>query len=111
MARPVLLDLFCKAGGAAEGYHLAGFDVVGVDLVHQPNYPYDFIQQDALKFLTEAEPFWHAIHASPPCQAFSSMRDMPDAREHPRLIDPIRKLLTENEIPYIIENVVGAPLI
>lgn len=103
-----LLDLFCKAGGAAVGYRRAGFEVVGVDIQRQSRYPYEFVQADALEFLTEHGREFDAIHASPPCQGYSAMRDMPDAREHPRLIGEVRKLLRCAGKPYVIENVEGA---
>lgn len=66
MSRPRLLDLFCCAGGAAMGYHRAGFEVVGVDISPQRNYPFEFHQADALAFLMEYGGDFDAIHASPP---------------------------------------------
>ncbi len=102
-----LLDLFCGAGGAAMGYHQAGFQVIGVDLHPQPHYPFEFVQADALTYPIDE---FDAVHASPPCQAFSMMRDMPDARVHPRLIEPTRHRLEMSGLPYVIENVPGAPL-
>lgn len=111
MSRPRILDAFCKAGGAAWGYHTAGFEVVGVDIDPQPNYPFEFHQADARDFIAEYGHEFDAIHASPPCQAFSAMKNMPDARQHPQLVEPIRKLLVEIGRPYVIENVVGAPLV
>ena len=115
--RPKLLDLFCGAGGASMGYHRAGFDVVGVDIEPQPHYPFEFHQADALLVLSnlvEGVSPWSfdAIHASPPCQAYSAGARMRtgNAKDHPRLIEPIRALLAACGVPWIIENVVGAPL-
>ena len=111
MEKPRLLDLFCCAGGAAAGYHDAGFEVTGVDIVEQPNYPFDFICTDAMsldeRFLGEFD----AIHASPPCQAYSvTAKRTGRGAEWPMLIEPARKMLRETDLPYVIENVVGAPL-
>lgn len=105
-----LLDLFCGAGGAAVGYQRAGFDeIVGVDLAPQPRYPFTFVQADALTFPLEG---FDAIHASPPCQAYSIMRNLPwlRDREYPRLIDPTRERLGAAGVPWAIENVMGAKL-
>lgn len=108
--KPRLLDLFCGAGGAGMGYHRAGFEVVGVDIRPMPRYPFEFHQADALEYLAEHGAEFDAIHASPPCQAFSDLRHMPNAKEHPNLIDPTRQLLLKTGKPYVIENVEGAPL-
>ena len=104
-----LLDLFCGAGGAAMGYHRAGFDVVGVDIAPQPRYPFEFHQADALEYLAEHGRDFDAIHASPPCQRFSTMTADPD--RHPDLVDAARVLLVAAGAPYAIENVPQAPLI
>ena len=113
--KPRLLDLFCGAGGAAMGYHQAGFEVVGVDHNPQPHYPFEFIPGDALDYLEwlmrSGYPMPDAIHASPPCQAYCAMKTMTNAREHPDLLEPVRKLLKATGKPYVIENVKGAPLI
>lgn len=77
--RPRLLDLFCGAGGAAMGYHRAGFEVVGVDIEAQPHYPFRFQQGDALDY--------DVIHASPPRQAYSPLTT--DRAKHSRLIEPV----------------------
>ena len=118
MGKYKILDLFCKAGGAAKGYYEAGFEVLGVDIEPQPNYPYDFIQMDAIEFLkTQDLSKFDAIHASPPCQAHSKCRQLSEARnngkygEHKDFICVTRELLDEIGKPYIIENVDGAPLI
>ena len=106
--RPLLLDLFCCEGGAAMGYHAAGFDVVGVDIEPRPNYPFeDVVQADALRLPFDLSSF-DAIHASPPCQAFSTMT--PAGNDHPDLIEPVRAMLKASGLPYVMENVVGAPL-
>jgi DNA (cytosine-5)-methyltransferase 1 len=109
MSRPLLLDLYCCEGGAAAGYAAAGFDVIGVDIIDRPRYPYPFIRGDALAPPVDLSQF-AAIHASPPCQAHSSLRHLSD-NEHPDLIAPTRALLEASGLPWIMENVVGAPLI
>jgi DNA (cytosine-5)-methyltransferase 1 len=111
MKAPRLLDLFCSAGGASEGYRRAGFDVVGVDIKPQPRYPFEFIVGDALEVAARIGHEFDAIAASPPCQAHSSMRKGRwKDREHPDLVAPTRDLLRALGKPYVIENVVGAPL-
>jgi DNA (cytosine-5)-methyltransferase 1 len=109
MSRPLLLDLYCGAGGAAMGYHRAGFDIVGVDIAPQPHYPFDFIRGDALNPPVDLAAF-DAIHASPPCQGYSRMRHLPwlKDREYPMLIGPTRELLELSGLPWVIENVEGA---
>jgi DNA (cytosine-5)-methyltransferase 1 len=118
--KPRLLDLFCGAGGAAMGYHRAGFEVVGVDMHPQPHYPFEFVQADALEFLRTMIDHptvgWSvdAIHASPPCQLYSTVGKQA-AKKHnityPDLVAPTRALLEETGLPYVMENVMGAPLI
>lgn len=108
MTRPRLLDLFCCAGGAAMGYHRAGFDVVGVDIAPQPHYPFAFVQADALAYVAEHGHEFDAIHASPPCQAYSTFTPLTHRDNHPDLIAPTRELLRATGKPYVIENVGGA---
>ena len=107
--KPRLLDLFCGAGGAAKGYQRAGFYVVGVDINPQPHYCGDeFYQADALTFPLEG---FDAIHASPPCQAYSALKNRRvDAGSHLDLIPAVRARLHGYDVPWVIENVVGAPL-
>lgn len=107
---PRLLDLFCGAGGAAMGYHRAGFEVVGIDIKSQPRYPFEFHQADALTFPLEG---FDVIHASPPCQAFTQMSAKyrgkgGKADSHPDLLTPTRARLLGLLRPYVIENVPGA---
>jgi DNA (cytosine-5)-methyltransferase 1 len=110
--RPRLLDCFCGAGGCAVGYARAGFEVVGVDHVPQKHYPFEFIQADALEFLAKVKPGeWDVIHASPPCQRWTRAQNAAkNAQAHPDLIAPTRQVLRRIGSPYVIENVVGAPL-
>lgn len=104
--RPRLLDLFCGAGGAAMGYYRAGFDVVGVDLHPQPRYPFEFYQADALTFPLDG---FDAIHASPPCQGYCSLNTI-NKREYPLLLAPMRARLAAAGVPWVMENVKGAPM-
>jgi DNA (cytosine-5)-methyltransferase 1 len=106
--RPKLLDLFCGAGGAAMGYHRAGFEVIGVDIAPQPRYPFESHQADALTFPLEG---FDAVHASPPCQAWTAYRRRPNhVGEYPNLIGATRDRLEAAGVPWIIENVRGSEL-
>lgn len=108
MRRPLLLDLFCCAGGAAMGYHRAGFDVIGVDCVPQPNYPFEFHHDEALAYLAGSHELhrFDAIHASPPCQHYSAAAEIHDtADKHPDLIPQTRELLKATGLPWVMENV------
>ena len=104
--KPRLLDLFCGAGGAAMGYHHAGFDVVGVDINPQPHYPFEFHQADALTFPLDG---YDVIHASPPCQRYSKSTKRWGDNDHPDLIAVTRERI--EHLSYVIENVPGAPLV
>lgn len=108
MTRPKLLDLFCKAGGATWGYYRAGFDVTGVDIEPQPNYPRSarFVQGDALAYALAEGWRYDAIHASPPCQVHSNITR--DKSRHIDLIPQTRFVLETLGLPYVIENVRGA---
>jgi DNA (cytosine-5)-methyltransferase 1 len=117
-AKPRLLDLYCGAGGAGVGYARAGFDVFGVDIAPQPSYPFEFLQWDARLFLQSHafEVFrFDAIHASPPCQThvrgLAAVNDaLGRTNDHRDLIGETRELLRATGLPYVIENVRGAPL-
>lgn len=101
-----LLDTFCGAGGAAMGYHRAGFEVVGVDVAPQPHFPFEFHQGEALAFIREHGHEFNVIHASPPCQAYSRATAWRGSRaDHPDLIAATREALLATGIPYVIENV------
>lgn len=106
------LDLFCCAGGAGEGYRLAGFDVTGVDIRPQPKNPHRFIQNDALEYLRKHGHEFDFIHASPPCQAYTkaSKQWRKEGREYPDMIAATREALVASGKPWVIENVPGAPL-
>jgi DNA (cytosine-5)-methyltransferase 1 len=109
--RPRMLDLFCKEGGAGMGYHLAGFEVVGVDIEPQRRYPFEFNQADALEFLEQFGYEFDAFHASPPCQQYSLAQRL-HGRDHPDLISAVRAafIRLSDGRPWVIENVPGAPL-
>ena len=115
--RPRLLDLFCGAGGAAMGYHRAGFDVVGVDIKRQPRFPFEFIEADALIYVQglswypPVESWFDAIHASPPCQDHSVTKNFTSRRHGSGwMLGETRRLLNETGLPWVIENVPGAPM-
>lgn len=107
--KPRLLDLYCGAGGAAMGYHRAGFDVVGVDLNPQPRYPFEFHQGDAFEYLGRYGHLFDLVHASTPCQRFIGT-GMFDRSKHPDLLTPTRSALIALGIPYVLENVECAPM-
>jgi len=121
-SRPLLLDLFCGAGGAGSGYRRAGFDILGVDLVDQPRYPFTFIQGDALEVMDQLLAGGDAggyrlrdvcaIHASPPCQrwAQATLGQRRVGKEYPDLITPLRPRLARVAVPWVMENLPGAPL-
>ena len=107
MARPKLLDLFCGAGGAAMGYHRAGFDVVGVDIRPQPRYPFRFVQADAMTYPLEG---FDAIHASPPCHDHSALSRVVGVDGSGWMLAETRRRLERWGGLWIIENVAGAPM-
>ncbi len=111
--KPRLLDLFCGAGGAAMGYARAGFQIMGVDIAPQPHYPFKFYQADVSDLMLDTWAInFDVIHASPVCYTWSKMRDCrPGSKdEQPDLITPTREQLQEIGLPYVIENVPGAPM-
>lgn len=119
-----LLDLFCGAGGAAMGYHRAGFEVVGVDVKPQPRYPFRFVQADALSLVRDRlARCWHtpgpgsiclghfdAIHASPPCLDHTQLSAMTGGDGSGWMLAATRTMLDAAGIPWVIENVPGAPM-
>ncbi len=115
MSKRRILDLCCGQGGAARGYAQAGFEVVGWDIHPQPRYPYEFNQGDALAVLRDRAyvQTFHAIHMSWPCQAYSPLNALPTTKaaiEHPDLVGPGRELALTYDMPWVIENVMAAPL-
>lgn len=104
------LDLYCKAGGCSAGYARAGFEMTGVDIEPQTRYPFRFVLSDALEYVEAHGHEYDFIHASPPCQAHTSLRGR-WGREYADLISVTRAALIATGKPYIIENVPGAPLL
>jgi DNA (cytosine-5)-methyltransferase 1 len=107
----LLLDLYCGSGGAGRGYQLAGFDVVGVDIAPQPDYPGIAVVGDAIEYARQHGHRFDAVHASPPCQRYSHALHGKPRWHHPDLVGPTREVLLALGLPYVIENVPGAPLL
>jgi len=119
MSRPRLLDLFCGVGAASVGYHRAGFDVIGVDIHPQPDYPFTFHRADAIETAYFHGAEYDAIHASPPCQdriaITAGNRKRPGWKDsHVNLVPHTREALAwvrdRTEIPTVIECGVGRHL-
>lgn len=110
-----MLDIFCGAGGASMGYHRAGFEVEGIDIKHGKRYPFFYHRIDFNDLNPEMLAGYDFIHASPPCQTFSITKNLRNAQGKSTskvdLLEPTRKLIKQLGVPYIIENVPGAPLI
>lgn len=118
--KPIAIDLYCKAGGVSWALHDAGYEVIGVDIEPQPNYPYRFVQSCALDFLNNFIRWPYLSHhgvflsevaliwASPPCLDNTVLRNAPNAKRHEDLIEPTRNLLAQTGKPWIIENVDSA---
>lgn len=106
-SKPKLLDLFCGAGGAAVGYHRAGFEVTGVDNRPQPRYPYEFHQADAMTYPLDG---FDVIHASPPCQDHSVLSSRTPDHGTGWMLAATRARLQKQSAVWIIENVPGAPM-
>lgn len=117
LSKPVLLDLFCKAGGASAGYAAAGFRVIGVDIRKQPRYPFDFIKADALEVLKDTAYLrsFDVLAASPPCQTHSRTQHLRKAQGKTTskvdLIPQTREAFKASGKPFVIENVPGAPML
>lgn len=104
--RPLIIDLFCGEGGAAQGYIEAGFNVIGVDTAdHRKRYPGAFVQGDVLSVTAKTLRLASAVHASPPCQFGSELTPEDKRANHVNLIPQTRKLLKRSGLPYVIENV------
>jgi DNA (cytosine-5)-methyltransferase 1 len=106
-----LLDACSGAGGLSMGYHLAGYEVTGVDINPQPNYPFTFIQADAIQYVADHGHKYDLIHASWPCQHFARVTAWRGSRDdHADLLTPGRQVLKDAGRPYVMENVPEAPL-
>lgn len=118
MAKIRLVDLCCKAGGCSTGYYRAAkalkrsIEIIGVDIEDQPNYPYEFVKMDAIEFFENNFQFFNRVHASPPCQKFSTATAVHRANGevYSDALYPIQKLIREYQIPAVIENVMAAPI-
>ena len=115
LARVIILDAFCGAGMASDGYVETGWEVVGIDINPQPDYPYEFNQGDALAYLANRKFLrrFDAIHTSAPCQMHTRAKHLRTAQggesKYPDLLTPTLALLRAGKIPWVAENVPGAP--
>jgi len=111
---PRLLDFCCKAGGTSMGYHMAGFNVVGIDIEPQPNFPFQFYVEDVMKIgdkqINGIRRNFDALAGSPPCQGFGALKALAK-QPKPEILIRVREIFEAADLPYIIENVPGAPLI
>jgi DNA (cytosine-5)-methyltransferase 1 len=110
--RPAMFDGCCGGGGAAMGYYQAGWRVIGVDTEPQPNYPFEFVQGDAVHYFAANWRKFEGAHASAPCQKFSGMSACRPglAEEYPDLVAVFRGLFEMSGLPYVLENVPRSPL-
>jgi DNA (cytosine-5)-methyltransferase 1 len=109
----VVIDFCCGEGGASVGYARAGFHVVGVDINPQPRYPHEFVQGDAIDLFDDlvAEYQPAAVVGSPPCLSHTALLALHGKIKHPDIITPLRAKFEASGLPYVIENVMPAPLI
>lgn len=106
-----LLDLFCCAGGASVGYDRAGFEVTGVDISPQPNYPFTFIQEDAIEYVRKYGHLYDVVVGSPPCQSSSALtKGTNKGNVYPDFIPQLRQEFAKLKVPTVIENVAGADI-
>lgn len=105
MSRPLLVDLYCGAGGAAMGYHRAGFDVVGVDINPQPNYPFPWYRADVLDVPDDFLACADVVHASPPCHDNSRLAAFRGSDGTGWLLPWTLDRLAELGKPWVVENV------
>lgn len=114
---PLAVDLFCGHGGWTKGLLDAGFEVVGVDLLPQPEYPdgASFLQDDIRRLRGHVlrlprRPY--LVVASPPCQPFSTMRpgreEPPCAEGYELVAHALRVIAELRPAWWCIENVRGA---
>ncbi|AYG80133.1 hypothetical protein DWB77_02259 [Streptomyces hundungensis] len=101
-----VLDLCCGAGGLSMGYYLAGFDVTGVDIAPQPNYPFTFHQADGLDYAARHGHTFDLVHGSWPCERYATVtRWRGNPGDHPDLIGPGRQVMQATGRPWVMENV------
>lgn len=105
-----LLDLFCCCGGISKGYDNNGFECTGIDITDNHRYPYNFIHKDVFALDDSFFQKFDLIHASPPCQHYTWATKKDTRHRYPDLVGRTRNLLKKTGKPFVIENVVGAPV-